>query len=330
VSGVGHHGRRVQVSGSGDLASAVIGALTAAGVTAHDVELTSAILEDAFIKLTGRRLAPAPITPGSQPRNRPARREHRPLLPAQTPRRAFAKLTQAEARLAWRRPIGLVLGLALPVLLLALFGSIPSFRHPAKGLGGLTALQLYLPVLVVLVLAAVAFFSLPVPLAGYREQGILRRLSTTPVPPAWVLGAQLLVNACIGVAGLVILLAAATAGLGLTTRSPGGFALATALAGLACLGIGLCIAGTARTTSAASGLGALALYPLMFFAGLFVPLPVLPTVVRQISDWTPLGAAVQALQHAMQTGFPPARSLLVLAGYAVVFGSLAVRYFRWE
>ena len=49
-----------------------------------------------------------------------------------------------------------------------------------------------------------------------------------------------------------------------------------------------------------------------------------------IGDWTPLGAAFAALQHALQTGFPPARFLLVLAGYALVFGALAVRYFRWE
>lgn len=32
----------------------------------------------------------------------------------------------------------------------------------------------------------------------------------------------------------------------------------------------------------------------------------------------------------MQTGFPPARFLLVLVGYALVSGSLAVRYFTWE
>jgi len=53
-------------------------------------------------------------------------------------------------------------------------------------------------------------------------------------------------------------------------------------------------------------------------------------VSRVVSAWTPLGAAVQALQHAMQTGFPPAKLLLILTAYALVFGSLAVRYFRWE
>jgi len=35
-------------------------------------------------------------------------------------------------------------------------------------------------------------------------------------------------------------------------------------------------------------------------------------------------------ERAMQTGFPPAKLLLILTAYALVFGSLAVRYFRWE
>jgi hypothetical protein len=44
----------------------------------------------------------------------------------------------------------------------------------------------------------------------------------------------------------------------------------------------------------------------------------------------PLGAAVEAIQDSMQTGFPPARPLLVLVAYAVVFAVAARRFFRWE
>jgi hypothetical protein len=43
-----------------------------------------------------------------------------------------------------------------------------------------------------------------------------------------------------------------------------------------------------------------------------------------------LGPAVQAIQGSMLTGFPPVQPLLVLAGYAVVFGFLAKRFFRWD
>lgn len=50
----------------------------------------------------------------------------------------------------------------------------------------------------------------------------------------------------------------------------------------------------------------------------------------RIGDWTPTGAAVDAIQQALQTGFPSATHLLVLTGYALVSGALAIRFFRWE
>ncbi|HEU5355535.1 MAG TPA: hypothetical protein VFU65_13785 [Actinocrinis sp.] len=49
-----------------------------------------------------------------------------------------------------------------------------------------------------------------------------------------------------------------------------------------------------------------------------------------MSDYTPLGAAVQALQDSMSGTFPAARALLVLVAYAAVFGYGAVRMFSWE
>jgi ABC-2 type transport system ATP-binding protein len=56
VRTVRRNGSRVVVTGSGELVNAVILTLTAAGVTARDVELDSSTLEDAFVKLTGRHL----------------------------------------------------------------------------------------------------------------------------------------------------------------------------------------------------------------------------------------------------------------------------------
>jgi ABC-2 type transport system permease protein len=53
-------------------------------------------------------------------------------------------------------------------------------------------------------------------------------------------------------------------------------------------------------------------------------------ILRDIGDWTPSGAAVQAMQSSMQGSFPSAQELLVLLAYALVFGFLAVRFFGWE
>jgi len=43
----------------------------------------------------------------------------------------------------------------------------------------------------------------------------------------------------------------------------------------------------------------------MFFAGLWVPQQVMPPVLRDISDYTPLGASVQAIQDSLQAPSRP-------------------------
>ena len=62
---------------------------------------------------------------------------------------------------------------------------------------------------------------------------------------------------------------------------------------------------------------AAALYPMLFFSGLYYPVQLMGTAIQDISHFTPLGAAVQAIQDSMLQGFPPAAPLLVLAAYAL-------------
>jgi ABC-2 type transport system permease protein len=253
------------------------------------------------------------------------------VLPERTPRAAFGKMLGTEARLAWRQPIGLLLGLGLPVLLLVVFGSLPAFHKHQASLGGLTFFNVYLPILLALVIAALALWSLPTPLASYREQGILRRLSTTPAPPAWMLAAQLVINLAEVVTALIVVMVVGITAFGVhAPASIAGLLLTLVLSVAGLFGIGLLIAAVAPGAQAAGAIGSGSFFPLMFFAGLWIPRPEMPSALRAISDYTPLGASVQALQTSLFNGFPSATPLLVLAGYAVVFGVAAVRLFRWE
>jgi ABC-2 type transport system permease protein len=205
------------------------------------------------------------------------------------PRAAFGTIVLNEARLAGRQPAGIVVAIGVSLLLLVIFGSIPVFQQTSARLGGLSAFEVYIPILISFSIGVLALAYLPGPLVSYREQGILRRLSTTPVPAFWVLAAQFVVQACL-----------------------------------------MLIAAAARTSGAARAIMALVFYPLMFFSGLYVPMQILPRVFATISHSTPLGAAVQAIQDSMLGQFPPALPLLVMAAYAIVFGYLAKRIFRWE
>jgi ABC-2 type transport system permease protein len=112
--------------------------------------------------------------------------------------------------------------------------------------------------------------------------------------------------------------------------NPGGFLLALALSVAAPFAIGLCIAAVSPTSSAVRGIGTALFYPLAFFSGLYYPVQLMPAVMLDISHFTPLGAAVQAIVYPMYGQFPPALGLLVLAAYTLAFGFLAKRFFRWE
>lgn len=253
------------------------------------------------------------------------------VLPASPPRAAFGKLVACEARLAWREPIGLVFGLAIPVVLLVIFGAIPSSHKQQAQLGGLTVIAVYVPILIAFCIGMLALFSLPRALVTYRELGILRRLSTTPLPPSWVLAAQLAINFVLAVWALIILVVVGVAAFGAAApKSPAGFALAFLLSVAALFAMGLWVAAVARSATAANAMGAVLFFPLVFFAGLWFPQEFMPAALRHVGQLTPLGASVQALQSASQGNFPPTESLLVLAAYAVCFTLLAMRSFRWE
>jgi len=56
VTAIEHDGHHIVVTGIGELATAVIIAMHAAGVEARDVRIGASTLEDAFVRLTGRHL----------------------------------------------------------------------------------------------------------------------------------------------------------------------------------------------------------------------------------------------------------------------------------
>jgi ABC-2 type transport system permease protein len=253
------------------------------------------------------------------------------LFPPQAPRAAFGSLVKDEFRLAWRARTGIVVGLGVPLVLLVVFGSIPGGGQPQDALGGLTILDGYLPVVIAFAIMALGLIVMPQALATYREQGILRRLSTTPVPPAWVLGAQMVVNVSLVVLALLLLTMGAGVGFGVAApRSLVGFVLAMLLSIAAIFGIGIVIAAISRGATMAQAIGGALFFPLRFFGGMWLPRAAMPILLRDVSNLTPLGAATDALQSASLTGFPPVTSLLALLACAVVFWGLAVRLFRWE
>ena len=244
---------------------------------------------------------------------------------------ALRRLTMAELKLFNRERVGPVWGVGFPMLLLIIFGSIPSFSKPQAAFGGYSTLDAYVPILVALMLGLLSLIAMPMVLAGYREKGILRRLQTTPAGPVRVLAAQLITNFGAAVVTVILLLTVGRFGYHVPLpRQFTGWVIAALLATAALMSIGLFIAAVASSSRAAQVIGSLVFYPLLFFSGLWLPIPSMPAALQHISHATPLGAAWEAMAGAGAGIWPHALPLLTMAAYAVVFGLAAARLFRWE
>ncbi len=243
-----------------------------------------------------------------------------------------AALTKVESRLFLREPMALIFGLLFaPLLLLAMGFLFPGFDEPLPELGGGRLIEVYSPTVIGFVLAILALMTLPTTLTTYRHIGILRRLRTTPVHPARLLQAQVATHAVVAVLGSAATVLVAVFAFDLPWPSSiGWFLLAFVLGMAAMFGLGLMISAIARTPSMGQVLGFALFFPMLFFAGVYVPRPFMSEGLRTASNLTPLGATVQALSDAWAGSAPEFLHLGVMVAYGVVFGLVAVRFFRWE
>ncbi|MEV6487663.1 ABC transporter permease [Actinoplanes sp. NPDC051633] len=243
----------------------------------------------------------------------------------------FLKLAKSELVLLRREPMVAAFGLFFPTVLVIILGCIPSFREPTPDLGGLRVIDFYVPITLALILAMIAFQTMPQILATYREKGILRRLATTPARPVMLLGAQVTVMLAVAIASAVLVLVVGRVAFDVALPAhPLVYAVSFLLCAAAVLSIGVFVAAVAPSGKAAGGIGMAVFFPSIFFAGVYTPREVMPDVLQRIGEVTPLGAGQAALQAAGTGHWPSMLSVTVVAAYLAVFGFAAARFFRWE
>jgi ABC-2 type transport system permease protein len=240
-------------------------------------------------------------------------------------------ILKTEAKLVLREPIGIGFSIVLPLVLVLVFGLPDSARRPDPNLGGKVPIDTVMPSLALaLSFGMLAVFMLPGFMTDYRSRGILRRLSTTPVHPAKLLGAQLVVQAAVAVASLPLVLALGAA-LGMDApRDPLALALALAVGGAALFSLGSLVAALAPDPRVGWVGSAAIFFPSLFFAGVWLPKEQMPDWLARLGDFTPLGGFRASVQDAWTGQALDPLILLALAAVAVAVGALAARVFRWE
>jgi ABC-2 type transport system permease protein len=245
--------------------------------------------------------------------------------------RALWKMTWVEIKLFLREPVGLFFTLVFPVMVLLLFSAIfGNGRIP--GNQGLRMIDVMAPSYTGMVIGTAALLGLQITLAGYRQQGTLRRLRATPLHPSAILASHVLVNLLMTAAGILLLLLTARIVYDLSLpEAPISVTLAFVLASLSFFALGFVLAGLLPTARTANIVGQIIFFPMFFLSGAAGVQPeTFPDALRRVSDLLPLTYVVDLVQKLWISGEWDLKALVVLLGVMVTSVFVSAWTFRWE
>jgi ABC-2 type transport system permease protein len=247
--------------------------------------------------------------------------------------KSLLKMTWTEAKLFLREPVGAFFTLVFPLIMLFIFGTIYSHTPAGPGSGGQGAISDLIPAFMAMVIGITGLMAVTVTMATYRENGILRRLRTTPTSPLVVMAAQVAVVFSMTALGTLLLVVAGKLVYhvhfeGNIFSMLGGFILGS----LSFFGIGFILAGVMPTARTAQVTAMVLVYPMLIFSGAAWPRELMPAAIQKVSAFIPLTYVVNLL-HGLWNGQPWGSHLLdisMLAGMLVLGTIISMKTFRWE
>lgn len=240
-----------------------------------------------------------------------------------------------ELKSFYRNPQSRFFTLALPIVLLVIFGAVFGHRNVSPGyLHGaqIKAVHYYVPALIGLGVIGAALVNLAVEITTQRETGILRRRRATPVAPLVLVAGRLLTTVVIS---LVIVVAVALVGwLGYGVTMPAGafprMAVTVALGAASFSCLAFAISTFIPTAEGAIPIMQAIALPLYFISGIFFSDRV-PTVVGDIAKVFPIRHLAQALLDAFDNSHASSvRELAIVALWGIAGFAIALTRFSWD
>jgi ABC-2 type transport system permease protein len=246
--------------------------------------------------------------------------------------RGLLRLTWLEAKIFVREPLGFISSVIVPIAMFLILGR--SFGSgPTRSPGAQQFLARDLPLFISIFISINAALSLVAVISVYREGGILKRLRATPLKPATILGAHVLVKLMFTGLSLVLLWFAGRRYSPVPLEAHvGAFAIAVVVTTVAILTMGFVVASMVTTARFAQLIGSLVFYPMLAISGMLVPLSAMPRPWPQIGAVLPMTHAVALLRGAWagESWLAMGPHLGALALTIVVCLALTSRVFRWE
>jgi ABC-2 type transport system permease protein len=238
--------------------------------------------------------------------------------------RAITGQTRVEMLLTLRRGESLLVTLVIPLGILVFFTKVDAVNTT---LG--RPVDFLVPGVLALAVMSSAMVSLGIATGYERRYGVLKRLGSTPLSRAGLLGAKtlnVLVLEVVQAAAIVV------TGIALGWEPSGGLLAAVGLLLLgtvAFAGIGMLLAGTVRAEANLAIANGLFLV-LLFLGGMAYPLSKLPDALEAFAKALPAAALSETLRAVLDGSSFPTGEFFVLVAWAVAAPLAAARWFRWE
>lgn len=244
--------------------------------------------------------------------------------------RLFFHELRAQQRLFWRSRESAFFAFALPILLLVLLG----FVYGDETIAGVDGATYLVAGMLGFSVVATAFAGLAISLVIRRENGVLKRVRGTPLPPALYLaaaiGSTLLVIALQAVAEIAI----ARFFLGADwPAAPGALAASLLVGAAAFAALGVAVTGAVRGAEGSSAVISAVYLPMAVISGTFFSVAAMPGFLQAVAEVLPLTYLLRGVRDAFTggTGWESvAGSLGVVALWGMAGVVLSVRVFRWE
>ena len=231
-----------------------------------------------------------------------------------------------ENRAFWRNPAAAFFTFAFPLIFLVIFTTI----------FGREAARFFTAGIITLSIVSATFTNIAMSVTLAREEGILKRIRGTPLPPLAYLVGRMLHAVAIGLILAVIVMAYGALAQGVDVPWEGlpVLVLSLIVGSAALCALGLAVSSLVPNADAAPAVVNAAVLPLYFISNVFTPADQLPDWLDAVSKVFPirhLADAVASVYSAAPSAPPvPWVELAVVAAWGIGAALFALRFFRWE
>ena len=191
----------------------------------------------------------------------------------------------------------------------------------------------FLAVLITMAVMVLCFNDSAYSHAYTRQIKFLRRLRMTPVKPWHHIAAGLLSRIGVLTAFTTVLIAVLAFGfdMNLADRNWGLLFAVSSLSFIMFYLIGMFIANVSNNAKKSQGLAMAAYFFFLTLGGVMFPIQNMPEALQTIASWVPSTFAITSLQNAwMGIDIFTGHYLIAMIATTVVFGVLAVKFFKYE